>query len=98
VNPESGDNSEIRPVDSAPHPKLPSDTSGTHANVQRASSIPPSTASVSLSRQERIEQKVREAERRLRQLAAQDSRARLLQVAVLRRDEALLDAILASLD
>jgi hypothetical protein len=98
VNPEHGDNSEIRPVDSAPHPKAPGDGSGTRASVQTPSSIPPSAGPLSLSRQERIEQKVREAERRLRELGTEDSRARLLQVAVLRRDEALLDAILASLD
>ena len=38
------------------------------------------------------------AERRLRELGSSDSRGRLLQAAALRRDEALLDAILASLD
>jgi hypothetical protein len=67
-----------------------------HRSV-RPSSIPPKS-SLPLSREERIEQKLIEAERRLRDLGASDSRARLLQVAVLRRDEALIDAILASLD
>lgn len=58
----------------------------------------PETSSVPLSRDERMQQKLALAERLLRQLGSQDSRARLLQVAVMRGDEGLLDAILASLD
>lgn len=96
LNPEPGAHSEIRSVDSASRPKLPSDSSGTHRSV-RASSIPPASQ-LPLSREQRIEQKLQEAEQRLRRLGTLDSRVRLLQVAVLRRDEALLDAILASLD
>jgi hypothetical protein len=45
-----------------------------------------------------MEQKLALAEQRLRELGGLDSRSRLLQAAVLRRDEALVDAILASLD
>lgn len=98
LNPDTGDNSEIRPVDSSQR-KMPSDTSGTHQSVRAPSTMPPSTtSSLPLSREARIEQKLVEAERRLRDLGTTDSRARLLQVAVLRRDEALIDAILASLD
>lgn len=93
--PTSGDHSEIRSVDSVARPRVPSEPELTPSR-----SAPPSRrdSTLPLSRDERIEQKLREAERRLRELGSSDSRGRLLQAAALRRDEALLDAILASLD
>jgi hypothetical protein len=45
-----------------------------------------------------LELKISRAQRVLAQLAANDPRARLLQVAVLRRDEILLEALLHRLD
>ncbi|MFO7180422.1 MAG: hypothetical protein DIU78_017110 [Pseudomonadota bacterium] len=51
-----------------------------------------------LSREARIEQKLILAERLLARLPQSDSRARLFHAAVLRRDEALLDALLVELD
>jgi len=103
--PTSGDHSEIRSVDSAARPRVPSEPELTPSAPPASAAAPTRSApppqrdsSFPLSRDERIEQKIREAELRLRQLSARDSRARLLQAAALRRDEALLDAILASLD
>jgi hypothetical protein len=102
--PTSGDHSEIRAVDSAARPRVPSDPglspSTPPASAARGPSAPPSRrdSSLPLSRDERIEQKIRLAEQRLRELPSTDSRVRLLQAAAMRRDEALLDAILASLD
>jgi hypothetical protein len=46
----------------------------------------------------RLELKIARAQTVLAQLAAHDPRARLLQVAVLRRDEILLEALLHRLD
>lgn len=102
--PTSGDHSEIRSVDSAARPRVPSEPeltpSAPPASASRGPSAPPSRrdSSLPLSRDERIEQKIRLAEQRLRELPANDSRVRLLQAAAMRRDEGLLDAILASLD
>ncbi len=100
--PTSGDHSEIRSVDSAARPRVPSEPELTPppSAANRAQSAPPSRrdSTLPLTRDERIEQKLREAERRLSGQGANDSRLRLLQAAALRRDEALLDAILASLD
>ena len=112
VSPGSGEESEIRSVDSAARSQAPSDGSGLNPRVAPASSAntvvqslrpasrtpTPSHESLPLSREARIEQKLALAERRLRELGGQDTRARLLHAAVMRRDEGLLDAILASLD
>jgi hypothetical protein len=102
--PTSGDHSEIRAVDSASRPRAPSEPELTPSGPAPSAappsrSAPPSRrdSSLPLSRDERIEQKIREAERLLRQLGSSDSRGRLLQAAAMRRDEGLLDAILASL-
>jgi hypothetical protein len=119
VSPGSGEESEIRSVDSAARSRAPSDGSALQPSVAPAatpseirapanavahslrpvsSTPPPSGSSLPLSREARIEQKLALAERRLRELGGQDTRARLLHAAVMRRDEGLLDAILASLD
>jgi len=50
-----------------------------------------------LSLDQRLESKLAEAAALLAKLEPQDARARLLHMAVLRRDEALLDGILAEL-
>lgn len=47
---------------------------------------------------ERLEQKVRLASVLLRDLPATDSRVRLLNIAIMRRDESLLDGVLAELN
>jgi hypothetical protein len=47
---------------------------------------------------ERIEQKLRVASLLARDLPASDARVRLLNIAVMRRDEALLDGVLAELN
>jgi hypothetical protein len=102
--PTSGDHSEIRSVDSAARSRAPSEPELTPiapppSAATPSRSAPPSRrdSSLPLSRDERIEQKLREAERLLRELGSNDSRGRLLQAAAMRRDEGLLDAILASL-
>src|SRR5690606_36835686 len=68
--------------------------------------VPPSTSRrkmpsdpelLPLSREARIEQKLILAERLLARLPRSDSHARLFHAAVLRRDEALLDALLVAL-
>ncbi len=50
-----------------------------------------------LSLDQRLESKLAQAQALLARLEPQDARARLLHIAVLRRDEALLDGILAEL-
>lgn len=50
-----------------------------------------------LSLDQRLERKLAEAAALRAKLEPQDARARLLQIALLRRDEALLDGILAEL-
>ena len=50
-----------------------------------------------LSLDQRLESKLAEARALLARLEPQDARARLLHIAMLRRDEALLDGILAEL-
>jgi hypothetical protein len=47
---------------------------------------------------DRLEKKMRLAAELLRHLPASDARARLIQVAVMRRDETLLDGVLAELN
>ena len=57
-------------------------------------SAPPASAG---SHRERLEAKLRTGRTLLATLAAGDDRARLLHVAIMRRDEALLDGVLAAL-
>ncbi len=75
-------------------------------SASRASSAPASGAVASgvtrqsdpnLSLDQRLESKLGQAQALLARLEPQDARARLLHIAVLRRDEALLDGILAEL-
>jgi hypothetical protein len=78
-----------------------------HANeestVRERTSAPARAVSVSrksdpgFTLDERLESKLAEAAALLARLEPQDARARLLHIAMLRRDEALLDGILAEL-
>jgi hypothetical protein len=61
---------------------------------ERTPSRHPSTPDLSVSREARIEQKIAEAERLLDR---DDPRRRMLQVAFMRRDEGLVDAVLSTL-
>jgi hypothetical protein len=63
----------------------------------RSPSARPSSPDLTVPRETRIEQKVIEAEALLASTVPSDPRRRLLQAAMLRRDEALLDAILTTL-
>ncbi|MEO8903982.1 MAG: hypothetical protein ABI488_16750, partial [Polyangiaceae bacterium] len=62
-------------------------------------SVPPATrkSAPPFSLAERLETKLAEAAALLAKLEPQDARSRLLHIAMLRRDEALLDGILAEL-
>ena len=59
-----------------------------------AKSVPPFSSGAS---RDRLEQKIRRGRDILSSLPAGDDRARLLHVAIMRRDESLLDGVLASL-
>jgi len=64
----------------------------------RGESVRPSSPDLNAPpREVRIDQKIREAEALLENGQANDSRRRLLQAAILRRDEGLVDAILSTL-
>jgi hypothetical protein len=70
----------------------------------RAQAAPPSKRSHSStrpaagSRDDRIEQKLRVATALVRNLPPTDTRVRLLNIAIMRRDESLLDGVLAELN
>jgi hypothetical protein len=78
----------------------PPSTSDDNSSVRERSSSQPSIAppsgSASAAR-ERLEAKLRVGRGVLATLSAADDRARLLHVAIVRRDEALLDGVLAAL-
>ncbi|HEV8247631.1 MAG TPA: hypothetical protein VGP93_17775 [Polyangiaceae bacterium] len=80
------------PADEDSHVQRRSPSGETPALRQRFSSAPGE-----LNSHERLERKLRHAKQLLSELPAGDERARLLSVAVLRRDEALLDGVLAEL-
>ncbi|MGC4095195.1 MAG: hypothetical protein QM756_46200 [Polyangiaceae bacterium] len=61
---------------------------------ERTQSRPPSSPELRLSREQRLEQKLFEAEQLL---SREDPRRRLLQAAAMRLDEGLVDAILSTL-
>lgn len=64
---------------------------------RKLSERPRQKSDPSFSLDQRMEYKIIAAKELLAKLEPQDARARLLQIAVLRRDEALLDGILAEL-
>ena len=75
-------------------PRAPSSPELESAPPRRRPSRSPSTPELRLSREHRLEQKVREAESLLDR---SDPRRRLLQAAAMRSDEALVDAVLSTL-
>lgn len=81
------DSSPVLKADAAPHTKR------SHPSVRPASVRP---ASGSLD--DRLEKKMLQAGELLRNLPSTDGRVRLIYAAVMRRDETLLDAILAELN
>jgi hypothetical protein len=79
-----------------PRQRPSSPSSPDDQSTVRQVSQPPPPFGVGGSR-ERLEGKLRTARELLEKLPASDERARLLQVAVMRRDEALLDGVLSAL-
>ncbi len=69
-------------------------TEATASPKRSHSSTRPATG----SRDDRIEQKVRVATALMRDLPPTDTRVRLLNIAIMRRDESLLDGVLAELN
>ena len=68
------------------------------ASTPPTRSRPPSSPSLSAgATRDRLEQKLRRGRAVLASLPAGDDRARLLHVAIMRRDESLLDGVLSSL-
>lgn len=71
---------------------------GSHVRERAAPSLRPNRESdPNLSLDQRLESKLATAQALLLKLEPQDARARLLHIAMLRRDEALLEGILAEL-
>ena len=70
---------------------------GSHVRATR-SLRPNRESDPNLSLDQRLESKLATAQALLMKLEPQDARARLLHIAMLRRDEALLDGILSELD
>jgi hypothetical protein len=87
----------------APQPSTPDSESSVRERVTPASqpaAAPIPTAAPPLSSgssRERLEAKLRAARHVLAALPASDDRARLLHVAIMRRDESLLEGVLAAL-
>ena len=78
-------------------PRTPDTPSGEERKAG-VSGPPASGSSPAPSLSQRLEHKVRLATALLEKLPANDPRARMLHVAVLRRDEALLDGVLSELN
>lgn len=77
-------------------PSTPDDESSVRERTPSRPSIPPPSGSASATR-DRLEAKLRTARSVLAALSAADDRARLLHMAIVRRDEALLDGVLSAL-
>jgi len=83
-------------------PPMPSSSEGSSVRERSPSappvpSTPPASRSAGATR-ERLEAKLRTGRAVLGTLPATDDRARLLYIAIQRRDESLLDGVLAALD
>jgi hypothetical protein len=102
VAPQDDEGSVIRPRDGA-------DNGGRRRRLEsspelKADAAPPTKRSHSSTRpatgslDDRLEKKMRIAGELMRDLPSTDSRVRLLYVAIMRRDEALLDGVLAELN
>lgn len=100
VAPLDDEASAIRPRNSADSVRPAQESSQpVRGDVPVASAQTPSSARGILgSRDERIEHKVRLASVLMRDLPPTDTRVRLLNIAIMRRDEALLDGVLAELN
>ena len=77
-------------------PPLPSSSDESAVRERAPTGAPPSSGSAAAART-RLEAKLAHARALLASMPAVDDRARLLHIAVIRRDEALLDGVLASL-
>jgi hypothetical protein len=92
--------SAIRPRDSAdsvrPRQESSADVRSDRAGVSTRTQSSSRTAIG--SRDERIEQKLRVAMALMRDVPPTDTRMRLLNIAIMRRDESLLDGVLAELN
>ncbi|MEP7052133.1 MAG: hypothetical protein ABJB12_17345 [Pseudomonadota bacterium] len=91
-------NNRSRITDSDPHLSVPLNDGESHVR-ERVPTAPPMTRKSvpSSSLDERLATKLATAAALLAKLEPQDARARLLHIAMLRRDEALLDGVLAEL-
>ena len=88
------------PVRNDKRPSLPDDQSSVRERTPTGSEKPQSAAPPSTSAsatRDRLETKLRRARAILAGMPAADDRARLLHIAIMRRDEALLDGVLGSL-
>jgi hypothetical protein len=102
IAPQDDEGSVIRPRDGADNGGVrPRQTSSSEL---KADAAPPTKRSHSSARpaqgslDDRLEKKMRLAGELMRDLPSTDSRVRLLYVAIMRRDEALLDGVLAELN
>jgi hypothetical protein len=83
-------------------PPMPSTNEGSSVR-ERTPSVPPAPASrpespSASATRDRLEGKLRAARAVLATLPATDDRARLLHIAIVRRDESLLEGVLASIE
>jgi hypothetical protein len=99
VAPLHDEGSAIRSRDGAgsvrPHQDSSSEVRAEALAAKRSHS---STRPATGSRDDRIEQKLRVATALMRNLPPTDTRVRLLNIAIMRRDESLLDGVLAELN
>lgn len=99
VAPQDDEGSVIRPRDAKPGSVRPRQESSSELKADApARRSPSSTRPAAGSLDDRLEKKMLKAGALMRDLPATDSRVRLLYVAVMRRDEALLDGVLAELN
>jgi hypothetical protein len=105
IAPQDDEGSVIRSRDSAGGDGVrPRQQSSAETKTEKADAAPPTKRSHSSTRpatgslDDRLEKKMRLAGELMRDLPSTDSRVRLLYVAIMRRDEALLDGVLAELN
>jgi hypothetical protein len=99
VAPLDDEGSVIRPRDAAQGSVRPRQTSSSELKPDATGKRnPTSSRPAAGSLDDRLEKKMLKAGALLRDLPPTDSRVRLLYVAVMRRDEALLDGVLAQLN